>query len=50
MHQGTPQRTELLDDPGHRGGGSNHLPHPETVGGSAVGQLMTKLNFRHDFA
>ena len=30
-------------DPGHRGEGSNHIPHPETVGGSAAGQLMTKL-------
>ena len=27
------------DDPDHGRRGSNHLPHPETVGGSAVGQL-----------
>ena len=43
MHQGTPQGNGLPDDPGHGEGGSNHLPHPETIGGSAAGQLMTKL-------
>ena len=38
-NQGAPQGPWSPGDPDNRGGGSYHLPHPESVSGSAARQL-----------